>query len=94
MSIQSVIFYTGDIWEPVTTITSPKTGAKVDPTTVKITVTQPNGTALSPVTMTKEAVGEYNTTISLTEPGKWRCDIDTTGSYVGTKPESITVRPR
>lgn len=92
MTFQSVIFYQGDIWEPVTVIEDPKTKTKVDPSTVKILVTKPSLAAEAEATMTKTGVGEYTARINLTEPGKWRADIITTGTYQGTRPESITVQ--
>ena len=92
-TITPVIFYVGDIWEPVTVTTDPKTGSKVDPSTVKILVTKPSLAAEAEATMTKTGVGEYTARVELTEAGKWRADILCTGTYKGVRPESITVQP-
>jgi hypothetical protein len=86
-------FHVGDIWEPVTTISDPKTKGPADPTTVQVTVTPPTGIANAPLAMTKVVSGEYTARINLTEPGRWHAAVVTTGEWQGSKPESITVKP-
>lgn len=88
---QATTFHAGDIWLPEATITNPKTKAPVDPSTVTITVTKPNGETLPPMPMTRVAEGVYTMIVGLTEPGKWRAVILATGDYQGAEPESITV---
>lgn len=86
------VFYVGQEWEAESTITHPKTKAKVDPTTVTCEVTKPDQTKSS-ASVTKVETGVYEAIIGLTEAGKWHAVFKGTGGYLAAQPTSITVYP-
>lgn len=74
--------------------TNKKTGELVDPTSITVNVTSPSGiqSALTyPGTIVLNEVGKYTATIDVTEYGKWKGKVLSTGPGKGGKPFSFEV---
>ena len=81
LEVDAANWYVGGLPKFTLKPTDPETKAPVNPTTVKMTVVSPAGQVTEDMSKTGE--GEYKASVDLTEAGRWRFVIRTTGSYQG-----------
>jgi hypothetical protein len=85
-------WHVGDRWEDTFEIVEPIGKEYVDPDVVNVTITKPDASTYVG-TVVRDSQGHYHLNENLTEAGKWRAGVTTTGRYQASKPKSITVHP-
>lgn len=68
-------------------------GVATDPTSITFKIKSPSGTVTSP-TVTREATGKYYADFTLTEPGVWQWEWETTGNIELVEGDQRYVYPR
>lgn len=71
--------------------TDAEDGAAVDPDTVTVTVTRPDGTTLTPSVVPGDP-GEFTATIALDQAGDWWYAFDGEGGYRASGEKRLRVR--
>lgn len=86
-------YHHGDPWPITATITDPAANdTPVNPGSVTITIQSPSGEETTPE-LTDVDTGVYQTTVELTEPGRWTAIIEATGNYKAIRPATIEAHP-
>jgi hypothetical protein len=73
------------------TFTNTTSGDFVDPTTVTLTIQQPDGTAAAGVVVTRSATGKYHADFQPGDPGVYRYRWAGTGAYPAAAEGAFTV---
>ena len=68
-------------------------GAPADPTTVIVSVKDPNGTVTTPAVV-RDSLGNYHADQDCSIAGTWKYQFDGTGAVKASGPGTFRVRPR
>ena len=88
-------WHVGDVWEPVSTVTDPKSATPtkpVKPGSCVYTFKSYRGVETKPA-VTEVSEGVFQAAQELTEPGEWSVSVTTTAPFKASQPASIPVKP-
>ena len=89
-------WHPGDVWEPVATVTDPKSATPekpVKPGSCVFTFKSQRGVETKPA-VTETSEGVFTAAQELTEPGTWEVSVTTTAPFKASQPGQIPVSPK